>query len=133
MKIVIDTNVIASAIFFGGKPKTLIELLVSHQMNAYVTDEIVTEYKETLTELVSRYPAKAPYIPIARILACCKLISTTSHTDICRDPDDNKFIECALDSRALYIVSGDKDLLSIGSYAGISILTVAEFLEQHIP
>ena len=61
MKIVIDTNVIASAIFFGGKPKTLIELLISHQMDAYVTDEIVTEYKETLTELVSRYPAKALY------------------------------------------------------------------------
>ena len=44
MKIVIDTNVVVSAMFFGGKPRELIELLVKHAFDAYASSDIVTEY-----------------------------------------------------------------------------------------
>ena len=44
MKIVIDTKVVASAMFFGGRPKELLKLLVSHKLEAYATSEIITEY-----------------------------------------------------------------------------------------
>ena len=47
MKIVIDTNVVASAMFFGGRPKQLLELLVSRRLEAYASPEIITEYQET--------------------------------------------------------------------------------------
>ena len=130
MKIVIDTNIIASAIFFGGKPRTLLEYVYKQKLDAYVTKEIAIEYKDTISELLMKYPSKTPFIPISQILARCKLISTTSHVDICRDPDDNKFIECALDSNCLYIVSGDKDLLSVSEYNGITIMTVSDFLKR---
>ena len=49
---------------------------------------------------------------------------------VSRDPDDDKFISCAVDGKCLYIVSGDGDLLSIVSYADIEILTVADFLNR---
>ena len=48
MKIVIDTNVIASALFFGGRPKELVELLVTQKLEAYASTEILGEYKETV-------------------------------------------------------------------------------------
>lgn len=49
---------------------------------------------------------------------------------ICRDPDDDKFISCAIDTECLYIVSGDKDLLEIEMYKDVKILTVSNFLEN---
>ncbi len=50
--------------------------------------------------------------------------------EICRDPDDNKFIDCACDAKCIYIVSGDKDLLSVKKYNNVKIVTVAEFLSN---
>ncbi|MCR4779446.1 MAG: putative toxin-antitoxin system toxin component, PIN family [Lachnospiraceae bacterium] len=52
------------------------------------------------------------------------------HVEICRDPDDNKFIDCACDAKCIYIVSGDKDLLSVKKYNNVKIVTVAEFLSN---
>ncbi len=59
-----------------------------------------------------------------------EIIQPESHIDICRDPDDNKFISCAKDGRCLYIVSGDKDLLTLKEYQQIRIVTVAEFFRE---
>ena len=59
------------------------------------------------------------------------ILPSHSHIEACRDPDDNKFIECAIDNRCIYIVSGDKDLLVLEQYEDIGILTVSEFLEQY--
>ena len=131
MKIVIDTNVVASAMFFGGRPKQLLELLVSRRLEAYASPEIITEYQETAEERCSRYSDKAVHLPLSIIIAAMKLIEPTSVVSVCRDPDDNKFIECALDAKCIYIVSGDKDLLTIKKYKWIQIVTVSEFLSMH--
>jgi putative PIN family toxin of toxin-antitoxin system len=50
--------------------------------------------------------------------------------NICRDPNDDMVLECALVAGAAHIVSGDKDLLSLKIYSGISILTAREYLER---
>jgi len=47
-----------------------------------------------------------------------------------RDPDDNKFLECAVTGRASYLVTGDRDLRELESFRGITILTAGEFLER---
>ncbi len=47
-----------------------------------------------------------------------------------RDPENNKFLECAVAGRAEYLVTGDQDLRELGSYRGVTILTVGEFLER---
>jgi len=131
MKIVIDTNVIASAIFFGGRPKELIEHLVYRRVDAYASTEIISEYRETIEELSERYPNRPNNIPLTDILFTMKMVEPTTHVDICRDPDDNKFIDCAIDGGCIYIVSGDKDLLSLKSYGDIEIVTVSEFLTKY--
>ena len=131
MKIVIDTNVIASAIFFGGRPKELIEHLVYRRVDAYASTEIISEYRETIEELSERYPNRPNNIPLTDILFAMKMVEPTTHVDICRDLDDNKFIDCAIDGGCIYIVSGDKDLLSLKSYGDIEIVTVSEFLTKY--
>ena len=133
MNIVIDTNVVVSAMFFGGKPRQLIDLLVTHRIDAFVSSEIVTEYQETVTELCSKYSSKPVQLPLSTIIAAMTSIEPESDIRICRDPDDNKFLNCAIDSKCTYIVSGDKDLLSIVKYENVQIVTVAEFFQMHDP
>lgn len=65
MRIVIDTNVIASGIFFGGKPKMLLEMVVTRRLDAFVSEEILLEYQETVEELCSRYPSRPYQLPLA--------------------------------------------------------------------
>lgn len=55
------------------------------------------------------------------------MFEPTTHVNICRDPDDNKFLECAKNSHALCIVSGEKDLLVIEQYGNIQIVTAKNF------
>ena len=92
MRVVIDTNVIASAIFFGGKPRQLLEHLMKRNLEAFATNEIIVEYQETCDELCSRYPNKPLQLPLNQIIAACKIIESKSVIRICRDADDDKFI-----------------------------------------
>ncbi len=128
MKVVIDTNVVASAIFFGGKPKEIIDSLMKNEIMAYASTQIIEEYIETVDYLKDKFPGKKPKTPLIEIEAKCKIVDVQSKVDVCRDPDDNKFIECALDSECYYIVSRDKDLLTVEEYEGVQIVTVTDFL-----
>ena len=58
-----------------------------------------------------------------------EIIPAYSRVNVCRDPDDNKFISCAIDGQCYYIVSGDKDLLTLKQYRDVKIVTVSEFFE----
>jgi len=130
MKIVIDTNVIASGVFFGGKPRKLLELLFQHKIDAYVSPEILQEYQETFEYLKNKYPNHPVNVPVTQIALSCKIIEPVSDIHVCRDPDDDKFISCAVDGKCLYIVSGDKDLLSIGQFDTVEMVTVSDFFKR---
>ena len=130
MRIVIDTNVVVSAMFFGGKPRKLLEMLEDNLVNAYVTDEIVKEYGETTEYLLKKFGGDKMSLPLELIVRKMKLIDAETKVEICRDPDDDKFINCAIDAKCYYIVSGDKNLLDIKQYKDVQILKVADFLEM---
>ena len=130
MRIVIDTNVIASAVFFGGKPYQLLRYIMEGRVGVVASKEIVDEYEEIILRLRQKYPAITTKIPLQNLLTKFEIIRVSSDIHVSRDPDDDKFISCAVDGKCLYIVSGDEDLLTIGNYQGIEILTVAGFLER---
>ena len=131
MRIVIDTNVIVSAVFLGGRPRELLEELFSNNIEAFASPEILIEYKETFDELCSRYPDRPVRIPITQIAAACKIVIPDKQFHICRDPDDDKFIDCAEADKCMFIVSGDKDLLSLTKVKNIEIITVSEFFDRY--
>ena len=67
------------------------------------------------------------------LIKAMEIIEPITRVEICRDPDDNKFLGCAKDSHALYIVSGDKDLIVKGEYENIQTVTAKDFYEKYFP
>lgn len=133
MRIVIDTNVLISGVFFGGFPRKILSSIVSDKITACATAEIINEYEEIVQEMVERKQGHINKAILTPLIKAMEIIESVSQIDICRDPDDNKFLECARDSHALYIVSGDKDLLVIEKYENIQIVTVKDFCEKYLP
>ena len=102
---------------------------MTDKIDAYASKEILEEYSETIDYLREKYPGRKPRTPLGQIVSKCRVVNIHSKIDVFRDPDDNKFIECAMDTSCYYVVSGDKDLLTVREYAGIQIVTVVEFLD----
>ena len=132
MNIVIDTNVIISGIFFGGYPRKILETVADKQISAYATTEIINEYYEIIDEMIKRKQGRINNSVLSQLVSKLKIIQSSSSINICRDPDDNKFIECAIDANALYIISGDKDLLDIQKFNNIQIFNTKFFCEKFI-
>lgn len=132
MKIVIDTNVLISGVFFGGFPRKILTAIVGQKITACATTEIINEYEEIIQEMIDRKQGHIDKSILSPLIKVMEIINPISHLEICRDPDDNKFLECAKDSHALYIVSGDKDLLVIQKYEKIQIVTAKDFCEKFL-
>lgn len=129
MRIVIDTNVLVSAIFFGGKPAELIRMVLARSVSAVASQEILNEYQETIDYLLKKYGGEHLRFSAIPIYSAMEIIIPSSKIDVCRDPDDNKFISCAIDGDCYYIVSGDKDLLILEQFQSVRIVTVVQFFE----
>ena len=129
MRIVLDTNVLISAVFFGGKPQKIIDAVMWEKLSAYATNEIITEYVEVVSEMIARKQGHLRHGLLNPFLAKLHIIDTYTQVSFCRDPDDDKFLSCAIDASVPYIVSGDKDLLTIEEYKDIKIVTAAEFCD----
>ena len=131
MKIVIDTNILISAVFFGGIPRKVIDLVIDEKISACMNEEIFSEYEDTAFKMNAKGKWHINREIFDRFLNAVEVVGTETVVDICRDPDDNKFIACAVDAKAIYIVSGDKDLLTVGNYGEIEIVTATEFYERY--
>lgn len=132
MKIVIDTNVVISGVFFGGYPRRVLDAVLDGKTSASVTAEIAAEYVEIAQEMIERKQGHFRRELFAVLLSKMELIAPHSEVHLSRDPDDDKFIACASDAKALYIVSGDKDLLVLKRYQDIEIITAKEFCERYM-
>ena len=132
MKIVVDTNVVISGTFFKGHPRKIVEAIVDKKFEVFATTEIIEEYKEIVEEMIHRKQGNLDNNLIDYFISKLNVIEKHSNVKVCRDPDDDKFINCALDSKSLYIVSGDKDLLTIEKYEDIEIITAAEFCKRSL-
>ena len=132
MKIVIDTNVLISAVFFGGNPRKIIEAVADDDFHAFATPAIIEEYCEIVDEIVKRKQGRLNQRILSPLIEKLSVIETVSTIKISRDPDDDKFIECAIDAGAIYIISGDKDLLDIGEYQNVQIITAQEFCQKYL-
>lgn len=133
MRIVIDTNVVISGTFFGGPPRRILEAVVEQKAEACASVAMIDEYQEIVEAMIDRKQGRLNRNLLAPLIAGLTLIDTHSSIQVCRDPDDDKFIECAVDAQALYIVSGDKDLLVLQAYEGVEIITAAQFCERYLP
>ena len=129
MKIVLDTNVFISGIFFSGPPSQILQSWRQSKTKIVLTEQILAEYQRIGAELSAKYPSVniEPIIELFTIFG--EFVETRGISEtICEDPDDNKFIECAIASQSKLIVSGDKHLLNISGYKEIEVLKPREFV-----
>ena len=129
-RVVLDTNVLLSALVFGGRPRQVIELLARDLIDVVISEEILTEVRR---HVANKFPTFTDDLVKFEILLeqDSELVKLGSITiAVCRDPDDNRILETATLGSCNYIASGDKDLLVLGIYKNIQILKPAEFLER---
>jgi putative PIN family toxin of toxin-antitoxin system len=121
LRVVVDTNVYISAIFWGGKPRRLIDLGRDDKIQIFTSEEIEQEISD---KLMTKFGLNAD--DAGRVMAdfstFTKSIRVSRRIHVVKDdPDDNKFIECAVECGAEFIISGDKHLLRMKKYKGINM------------
>ncbi|MCD6152218.1 MAG: putative toxin-antitoxin system toxin component, PIN family [Deltaproteobacteria bacterium] len=133
MKIVLDTNVFISGIFFSGPPSQILQAWKNKKLRIILSQDILDEYHRVAESLSSKYPTIDIFQIIELVTVHGQFVDTTGlDITICEDPDDNKFIECAIASDTKIIVSGDNHLLKITGYQGITILKPREFVDRYL-
>ena len=133
MKIVIDTNILISGIFFSGPPYQILKAWFDKKFELIVSEEIYNEYSQVCERLHQKYPT----IEVSDIL---ELIAVNAHfyqpidikESITIDPDDDKFFKCALASEVNIIVSGDRHLKELNGYQGIEVIPPSDFIKKYL-
>jgi uncharacterized protein len=130
-RVVLDTNVFISS-FFGGNPRRVIDLWKAGRITLCLSRGIADEYVEVLRRLGLEEEPELK--ELLKLFASGFHIVFTAQTPelhvIEADPDDNKFIECAVALEADFVITGDKALLTLEDYMGIPIVTPRQYLEM---
>jgi|SRR5581483_6497247 len=126
--IVIDSGVWVSAIKFGRLPRQAILKVISLDQIA-IADFIEAEVVSILEEKFSFKPEETRQAMQIFLTGARRVLITNEVQNVCRDPKDDHVLECAHKAEAQLIVTGDKDLLDLGSFEGIRIVNVRTYLE----
>ena len=127
-RVVADTNVLVSAIQFGGKPKQLLDLAVDGHIDLAISEAILEEALRVLRDKFHR-TAEELRESDKQLRVGGRIVTPTESINVIdADPSDDRILECGVGADAEVIVSGDKHLLALGSFRGIPIQRVGEFL-----
>lgn len=129
LRVVVDTNVIVSALGFGGRPLEALLRTFDEDAQLVASANTLDELERVMAydHLPFTSTERAQYSTLLRLEA--EIVCPGDSITRVRDADDDKFLECAVEADADYIVSGDDDLLDLGSHDGIDIVTPAEFVK----
>ena len=132
--VVLDTNVVVSAALCAeGNPAKIFEMLILEEIQNITTQEIIDEIKETFEKpKITKKTSHAQRIWIIETFEQLseKITPMIEVNALPEDPDDNKFLACALQVSATHIISGDEHLLRLKEFRGIKITSPAEFVER---
>ncbi len=131
-RVVLDTNVLISGLLSTtSRPARAVEHAIRSGQLIASTDTL----RELMTKLLS--PKFDRYVPrerrdalLARLAPIVEIVEVVQRIQASRDPDDDKFLEVAINGRADVVVSGDKDLLDLNPFRGIAILAPADYLDR---
>jgi uncharacterized protein len=140
LKVILDTNVLLSALVFGGVPqKVVTHCIDSSDVSIYLSEPIWSEInhkflgtrvmeiaKKSKREITKQQIEQ--FLDVVRDNTAC--ISIGQKFDVCRDVKDNMFLDLAFACQADYLISGDKDLLSLETFESTKIILPSVFLSQ---
>ena len=131
MRAVFDTNVLVSALLFRGKPREALVSALEGAVQLYISQPMLSELQAVLSRPKFRLMPEQAALYIEEVQALClPVFPREKAVKACRDHKDHIVLECALESRCDFLVTGDKDLLVLKSFRGIPIVNAAEFLDR---
>lgn len=132
-RVVLDTNILISALLFRGEISGIVCLWKEGKIIPLVSKETFAEFRQVLEyPKFSLTDAEIKTIIEEESLPFFEIVDDTGKIrGACSDPDDDKFISCAVSAGADFIVSGDKELCSLGRYKTVRIVTASYFLKLY--
>jgi len=129
LKLVLDTNILVSALIYGGKPEQVYNLILEKQITAITSTILFSELFEVLIKKFNFDPRRVKQLE--RIIKKhFKVVYPNETINAVKDDDDNRVLEAAKEGKCEYIITGDKELLKIRKYKHIKIVTAEEFLNE---
>ena len=131
MRAVLDTNVVMSAIFFGGVPFEVLSAWHNGEFELVVSDAVMAEYREIAVRMKAKFPSIESERWMCYIEDHATVVSAVPlATQVCEDADDDVFLACAVAANAKIVCSGDKHLLACNGWNGIEVLTPRLFCNR---
>ena len=131
MRVVLDTNVLISALAFpGSKPDQIVQYIRRGELQLFISPFILSELDRVLRQKF-RFGKKESQARGSGIRAISHLVNPTERVGVVKaKDDDNRILECALAAQTDFLVTGDKEhLLPLGSFRGTNIVTPAQLLD----
>ncbi len=135
MRIVADTNLLISSIFWNGPPYKIILLALDKKIDIFISEFILNEVRNVLKNPKEGFCLTEQEIEdiIRVILSYVKIVKPREIKEIVmRDPKDDNILACGLTAKADFIITRDKDLLDLKEYVKIKIITPEQFLNNNL-
>ncbi|MGI0041164.1 MAG: putative toxin-antitoxin system toxin component, PIN family [Nitrosopumilaceae archaeon] len=130
LRIVLDTNILVSAIISNGKPRKLFKMGIDGKYKILISKETLDELSKVLQRQKFKMTGGEIICVVSALMKTGENVRITSNFEvISNDPDDNIIINTAHDGNADYIVSGDKDIKTLKNFKKIKIVSVDEMLK----
>ena len=135
MRVVIDTNVVLSGMFWQGRPSRVLEAAQSGKFDAITSVGLLDELQKHLSAtkfqpMIRRIGRTKDQLFADYVKGCLVVQLAALSSPICRDPGDDVVIATALAGGADIVVSGDQDLLTIIKYQSVEFLSAADLLTR---
>lgn len=129
VRVVLDTNILISAIGFGGIPNEVFKLAINKKIQAVSSPSLIAEFQDVIN---NKFPLLVPNLPliIKNITQQFNIVQPKIRIEILQDKDDNRVLEASIAGGCRYIVTGDRELLELAKYKQIHILTAQQFMEE---
>ena len=133
MRVILDTNVFVSGVFFSGPPYAILDAWRHGHLALVVSPEIMAEYKRVAHELAREFPTVDPGPPLELLAIHAQVVDAPPlPAPVCTDQTDDMFLACAVASGTKIVTSGDKALLRASGYKGVEVLTPRAFVDRHL-
>ncbi|MDE1725568.1 MAG: putative toxin-antitoxin system toxin component, PIN family [Thaumarchaeota archaeon] len=131
MRIVLDTNILISALITDGTPRAVLHEIITRDHKIIISRKIIEEFvKITATPRIRKYVTKDEVTRFLQdVSLISKLVVIRSRPSVVRDHKDNFIMATAHDGHARYLVTGDNDILTLRKFRGIKIVTANEMLK----
>jgi putative PIN family toxin of toxin-antitoxin system len=128
IKVILDTNILISAVGFGGKPREILQIILANQIKATTSPVLLAELEDVVTK---KFPVLSYNFERVnkQIRKKFRIVKPKMSLHIVNDDDDNRVLEAAVEGKCKYIITGDNELLKLSGYQDIEIVTADQFLK----